>query len=145
MEVGRLLDERSRSGEILRVSREVGQTLADGKDVAMFTSRKLITGRDSKESLEIGRIVSDSLIEVVRQLTVRPRFLVAKGGITSSDVATKGLGVRRAMVLGQILPGVPVWQLGEETRYPGMSYIVFPGNVGSEQALVQAKKVMTLE
>ena len=145
MEVERLLDERSRSGEILRVSREVGQTLADGKDVAMFTSRTLITGRDSEESLEIGRIVSDSLIEVVRQLTVRPRFLVAKGGITSSDVATKGLGVRRAMVLGQILPGVPVWQLGEETRYPGMSYIVFPGNVGSEQALVQAKKVMTLE
>ncbi|RIK34511.1 MAG: hypothetical protein DCC57_24280, partial [Chloroflexi bacterium] len=50
---------------------------------------------------------------------------------------TKALGIRRALVLGQILPGVPVWQTGAESRYPGLSYIVFPGNVGGEQALVE--------
>jgi len=45
--------------------------------------------------------------------------------------------VKRAMVRGQILPGVPVWQIGVESRYPGLAYIVFPGNVGGEQALVE--------
>ena len=75
---------------------------------------------------------------IVRSLATRPRYLLAKGGITSSDLATKGLGVRRALVLGQILPGVPVWRLGAESRYPGMVYVVFPGNVGGPGALAEA-------
>ena len=37
-----------------------------------------------------------------------PAFVVAKGGITSNDVAVKSLGVRRADVLGQVVAGVPV-------------------------------------
>jgi uncharacterized protein YgbK (DUF1537 family) len=64
--------------------------------------------------------------------------VLAKGGITSSDVATKGLSVKRAMVLGQLLPGVPVWKLGPESRYPDLIYVVFPGNVGGPDALAEA-------
>ena len=89
-------------------------------------------------SLDIGAKVSDALVEIVRQLEVRPRYLIAKGGITSSDLATRGLGVKRAMVLGQILPGVPVWELGAETKFPGLPYVVFPGNVGGPDALAEA-------
>ena len=79
--------------------------------------------------------VSRALVRLVSGLGVRPRFLVAKGGITSSDIGVLALGVRRATVLGQALPGVPVWQLGPESRFPGMAYVVFPGNVGDEDAL----------
>jgi uncharacterized protein YgbK (DUF1537 family) len=45
--------------------------------------------------------------------------------------------VRRAHVLGQIVPGVPVWRLGPETKYPGLRYVVFPGNVGGPGALAE--------
>jgi uncharacterized protein YgbK (DUF1537 family) len=45
---------------------------------------------------------------VVRSLTTKPRFLLVKGGITASDVATHGLDIKKALVMGQILPGVPV-------------------------------------
>lgn len=138
--VDRLLDSQQRTDEITRVSTVISTSLKQGKDIAIFTSRKLVTGNDAQSNLAIGQIVSDSLIEIVRKISVQPRYLVAKGGITSSDVATKGLGVRRAMVVGQALPGVPVWQLGSETLYPGMPYIIFPGNVGSNDALVQIKK-----
>ncbi len=96
-----------------------------------------MTGVDAESSLAIGRRVSDGLVAIVRAISVRPRYLLAKGGITSSDIATQGLGVKRALVLGQLLPGVPVWQLGPETRYPGLGYIVFPGNVGGPQALAE--------
>jgi uncharacterized protein YgbK (DUF1537 family) len=65
----------------------------------------------------------------------RPRFLIAKGGITSSDIAIHGLGMRRARVLGQASAGVPVWELGEEARFPGMKLVVWPGNVGGPDAL----------
>jgi uncharacterized protein YgbK (DUF1537 family) len=50
-----------------------------------------------------------------------------QGGITSSDLATKALEARRAKVMGQALAGVPLWQLGPESRHPGVPYIVFPG------------------
>jgi uncharacterized protein YgbK (DUF1537 family) len=79
----------------------------------------------------------------VQRLEVLPRYLIAKGGITSSDVATRGLGVKRAMVAGQLLPGIPVWQLGAEARFPGLNYIVFPGNVGGPDALLAAVRKLT--
>jgi uncharacterized protein YgbK (DUF1537 family) len=61
----------------------------------------------------------------------------AKGGITASEIATQALGVQCALVLGQVLPGVPVWQLGQESRALGLAYLVFPGNIGGRGALVQ--------
>ena len=45
--------------------------------------------------------------------------------------------MKRAWVLGQVLPGVAVWRLGDESRYPGLPLIVFPGNVGVPEALTQ--------
>ena len=77
-------------------------------------------------------------MEIVQQLTVRPRYLIAKGGITSSDLATRGLGVKRALVAGQLLPGIPVWRPGAEAKFPELNYVVFPGNVGGPNALAEA-------
>ena len=47
------------------------------------------------------------------------------------------LNIKRATVMGQILPGVPVWKTGGESLFPGLVYIVFPGNVGGEDALAK--------
>jgi uncharacterized protein YgbK (DUF1537 family) len=144
VEVEALLDPALRQKEIARVSANASESLAAGDDTVIFTSRKLIVGDDPVASLKIGQTVSDSLIAITLAISVQPRYLVAKGGITSSDIATKGLGTRRAMVIGQALPGVPVWRLGSETRYPGMAYIIFPGNVGEDEALVILQKKITL-
>ena len=54
-----------------------------------------------------------------------PEFLIAKGGITSNDVAVEALGVKRATVLGQVVPGVPVWRCGEETLRPGKFLYIY--------------------
>ncbi len=138
MSVDALLADDTRDAEISRVVAETNHRLGEGEDVVAFTSRGLVTGADAATSLAIGRRISDALIELVRAVSIRPRYLIAKGGITSSDLATRGLGVKRAMVAGQVLPGVPVWELGDETRFPGMPYIVFPGNVGDAEALKAA-------
>jgi len=132
-----LLDETQRAATLRRLATQIDTALQGGEDVVVFTSRELVTGTDAESNLSIGQRVSTGLVSLVQTLSVRPRYVLAKGGITSSDVATQGLGVQRALVLGQILPGVPVWQLGPETRYPGLSYIVFPGNVGGPQALAE--------
>lgn len=112
--------------------------LAVNRDTLLYTSRTLITGRTQEETLHIGQRISAALIEVVRRLAVRPCWLIAKGGITSSDIATKALGVRRAWVLGQLLPGISVWKLGHEARWKELPYIIFPGNVGDDQAIAEA-------
>lgn len=135
-----LLDVSRREEEIDQAADRVNWYLLQGRDVVVFTSRALVKGSDAKNSLGIGQTVSDSLIRLVKAIRHQPRYLVAKGGITSSDIATQGLSVRQAMVTGQVMPGVPVWQLGDESRYPGMSYIIFPGNVGDNTALSNIQK-----
>jgi uncharacterized protein YgbK (DUF1537 family) len=44
--------------------------------------------------------------------------------------------MKRALVVGQAAPGVPLWRCDEpNSRYAGVPYVVFPGNVGGEDAL----------
>lgn len=83
--------------------------------------------------LQIGQRVSKSLVDLVAGISVTPSFIIAKGGITSHDIAGKGLGIERSTVIGQALPGVPV--LVPDDR-PDLKYIIFPGNVGDENALM---------
>lgn len=109
--------------------------LRTGKDVVIYTSRLLQAGANENESLRIGNQVSDYITGLVDRLKSVPRFVIAKGGITSSDIATKSLGIKRATVSGQALQGVPVWLAGVESKFPGLPYIIFPGNVGDENAL----------
>ncbi len=135
--VQQLLDPEMRAEILATATTEISRSIQSGKDVVVFTSRAVIQGVDGRQSLEISRLVSTCLIQIVQQLKVRPRFLIAKGGITSSDIATQGLHVTRADVLGQILPGIPVWRLGVELKFPGLPYVVFPGNVGNDQALAE--------
>lgn len=116
-------------------SSKINTQLAENKDIVVFTTRNLKIGLNEDESLKISTRISEGLIKLVQELRVQPRFFISKGGITSSDLATKGLGVKRAIVLGQIAAGVPVWQLGSEAKFPNMTYIVFPGNVGKDETL----------
>jgi len=73
----------------------------------------------------------------VGRLTASPAFVVAKGGITSSDVGVKALRVKCAKVLG-----LPVWQTGAESLFPGTPYIIFPGNVGEVSTLREAVEIL---
>ncbi|KAL1214325.1 putative 3-hydroxyisobutyrate dehydrogenase [Cardamine amara subsp. amara] len=129
-----------RDAEINRAVEMADAFLRAGRETLIMSSRELITGKTSSESLDINSKVSSALVEVVSHITTRPRYILAKGGITSSDTATKALKARRALVVGQALAGVPVWKLGPESRHPGVPYIVFPGNVGNSTALAEVVK-----
>ena len=113
----------------------INKKISSGETVVIYTSRTLIKDDDAVKNLVIGNHISGILVKIVRNISVRPDFLIAKGGITSSDIASKGLNVKKARILGQALPGVPVWSLGNESRFPGLPYIVFAGNVGEPKTL----------
>jgi uncharacterized protein YgbK (DUF1537 family) len=141
LDVTRLLADPS--AQIEAAAMKASESIRTGRDAVIFTSRRLITSDDPAQSLAIGGVVSQALVDVVRGVRERPRYVLAKGGITSSDIATRGLNVRRAMVRGQLLPGVPVWQLGDESRWPGLPCIIFPGNVGGVTSLDDAARLLS--
>ena len=124
------------------LAKEIDQCLAEEKDVVLYTSREPVEGEDADSSLDIVGKVSACLADIVKGITRKPRYITAKGGITSSDIATESLGVKRATVLGQILPGVPVWRLDEESKFGSLAYIVFPGNVGEEGSMSELVGVL---
>ncbi|KAK8131528.1 hypothetical protein PG984_007966 [Apiospora sp. TS-2023a] len=107
----------------------------------MAKALELITGEDETTSLDIGATVAKALVSFLVGLTTKPRYVIAKGGITSSDMATKGLKMRRAMIVGQAAAGVPLWRCDEASaKWPGLPYVVFPGNVGSDETLFDVVK-----
>jgi len=130
------LEDSQRTSEISRVARDTSAAITTGQTAVVYTSRTTETAHAG--DLKIGERVSSALVEAVKQIDQCPRFFIAKGGITSSDVAIQGLRARRVRIIGQILPGVPVWKLGAESRFPNMAYVVFPGNVGADESLAQA-------
>lgn len=135
--VASLLEDDSRVEEIRRVTRKVENALQRSEDIVVYTTRRIVSTGNAEKDLLVGSHISKGLIEVLLHVSTPPRYLIAKGGITASDLATKALGVKRALVLGQILPGVPLWRLGSESRFDGIPYVVFPGNVGSPGALAE--------
>lgn len=114
-------------------------------DVIVHTSRLLIKTDDPAESLRIARTVSAAVVAVVNRTlkTFPPRFVIAKGGITSSDVAAHGLEIRHAIVRGPMLPGiVSLWEPVDGPAQ-GIPYIVFAGNVGDDDSLAQVTRKLS--
>lgn len=123
--------------EIDRVAAICDEEMEKGKVVLVSTRRERVDvpGGSEEDQLKLAVRISAGLTSVVAKINRKPAFLIAKGGITSSDVGVKGLGVQRALAAGQAAPGVPVWHCGAESRFPGLACIIFPGNVGDENTL----------
>lgn len=130
--------------EIRRTVALSEQVMASGKTAVCYTKRRLLTVKEDSKAEALLRSVkiSQGVQELIGRLTVTPAFVVAKGGITSSDIGTKALRVQKANVMGQIKPGIPVWQTDENSRFPKIPYIIFPGNVGEDSTLKEAVEVL---
>ena len=143
LDVPSVLDPARRDAHVLAVAERAAEALGDGNAVVR-RGGAFVAGRDAEESLDFARRVSAAVVEVVQRIVAArcPRFVIAKGGITSSDVASRGLGMSRALVRGPMLPGiVSLWE-PQDGPAAGVPYIVFAGNVGDDDSL--ARVVTTL-
>lgn len=137
LDVHKLLQSpENASKEVQEALKTAEAEIKRGQDVLVMTSRELVVGDDEAKSLDIGSTVARALVSFLEKLDQKPRYIIAKGGITSSDMATKGLRMKRALIVGQAAPGVPLWRCDEpESKWPGLPFVVFPGNVGTDETL----------
>ncbi len=135
LDVSRLPEGRAElAGGLIR---SIDHVHAQGLTPVVFTSRSEHRFASAAERLAFGAAVSATLMDVVRGLPPTLGYLVSKGGITSNDVLASGLGLAASRVLGQILPGVTVVQTPAGHRLPNLPVVIFPGNVGGDDALAQ--------
>jgi len=145
IDVEKLLAEETEAKAHLDQTVEAVVEALRAGDVIVHTSRLLIKTDDPAESLRIARTVSAAVVDVVNRTlkTFPPRFVIAKGGITSSDVAAHGLEIRHAIVRGPMLPGiVSLWEPVDGPA-KGIPYIVFAGNVGDDDSLAQVTRKLS--
>lgn len=117
-----------------------------GKSVVIYTSRVEKSFDSQSERLDFGMLVSDFLMDIVRQLPESLGFLISKGGITSNDVLSKGLSLKTSRVVGQILAGCSVVRCpAYHQRFADLPVVIFPGNVGNTDSLAQAYQYLALQ
>ena len=123
--------------EVERCIQELRAALAEGT-AAVMSSRSIIAGASPEESLDIAGHIARALVEIVAGVPESQPlgWVIAKGGITSIDIASKALRASRVRAIGQVLPGlIAVWRLDASSERPEMPYVVFPGNVGDDDSL----------
>lgn len=146
VDVPKLLDPRKSAGEMARCADALIDALSR-TDTLLVSSREQVTGDSGHSSLVIAQTVSHALVTLTARAVdeVAIGWVMAKGGITSSDIATGGLKIRRATVVGQLFPGiVSVWvhEGGARRGLKGLPYVVFAGNVGDDSTLAAAVRIM---
>jgi uncharacterized protein YgbK (DUF1537 family) len=115
----------------------VKQVYQTGKTPVIYTSRQELKFEDGEQRLDFGVRVSNLLMDIVKRLPRDLSFLISKGGITSNDVLSTGLGLHSARLLGQILPGCSIVRTPEShPQFPNLPVVLFPGNVGDNRGLV---------
>ena len=71
-------------GRLNQSLKRFDRALERGDLAVVYTTRDLVSGEDN---LAIGQKVSDGLVAALQQVQARPRFVIAKGAITSHDLA----------------------------------------------------------
>ena len=138
LDVARLLETvgEPRSTLLAEAIQQVTAAHIAGTTPAVYTSRQELAFDDTQTRLDFGEAVSALLMDIIRHLPDDIGFLISKGGITSNDTLSNGLALRTARLLGQVIPGVSmVRSPSTHPQFPNLPIVLFPGNVGDENAL----------
>ncbi|MFB8736237.1 hypothetical protein ACEQPO_29085 [Bacillus sp. SL00103] len=138
-----MLEPEAFQQEIDRVIQQTEELLVSGQSVAVYTRReRLDLGKDrQEEELKLSVKISDAVTSIVSVLQFALSISLPKVALLPVILELEDF-VKRAAIAGQIKPGIPVWQTGEDSKFPFMSYVIFPGNVGSKGYVKEAVDIL---
>jgi len=135
---------RDEEGLFAELVQQMAEAQHTGQGVVLYTSRGERRFDSTAERLAFGERVSAFLMRLVRNMPRETGFLISKGGITSNDTLSSGLALRTARVVGQIRAGCSVVACPEDhPRYPDLPVVIFPGNVGGDEALTEVYETLS--
>ena len=127
--------------QIRGLAKEAKSLLLNNQSVCVYTSRTY-QSFENKTNLQIAYAISNALVRLTKRISCYTDYIVAKGGITSHEIAVNALKVRKARVLGQVIPGVPLIVAKRRGSEKKLAYTIFPGNVGEEDSLVKIESLI---
>ena len=114
-----------------------------GKTVVIYTSRQQITFTSLEEKSNFEKLIFLLLTKITQNLPSNISFLISKGGTTSNNFLRTTLKLKSIRLLGQILPGCSIVKTSENnTLFPGLLILLFPGNVGDVKTLTNAYNIL---
>lgn len=134
---------RDEEGLFAELVQQLIETHQSSCSAVLYTSRGERSFKTTAERLAFGDKVSGFLMRLVRNLPRDIGFLISKGGITSNDTLSSGLALRTARVVGQVRAGCSVVVCPDgHPRYPRLPVVIFPGNIGGDEALFEVFDIM---
>ncbi|MFQ9879149.1 MAG: four-carbon acid sugar kinase family protein [Ruminococcus sp.] len=131
-QVNTVFEENGLEKEVERTVKAAEEKILSGRTVVIYTSRQLLAPENMtpEEKLHISVKISNAVTSIIGKLSVKPKFIIAKGGITSSDVGTKALRVKKARVMGQVKKGYPGMDDRRRKQIPWNAIHYFSGKCG---------------
>lgn len=120
-----------------RLEQKLREMLVSHRTVILATDRNLLLPFDYLAS---GEMIMSGICEIIANVSELIGAVISKGGITSAEVARKGLSAQEAWVEGQLAPGVSLWTVTTASGRQ-IPYAVIPGNVGNDTTLLQIARM----
>jgi len=121
--------------------------LARGRTPVLHTSRGELRCRHAAERRALGLALAAAMARVAGALAPRLGYVMSKGGITTHTLLADGLGLDWVALRGQLLPGLSLVVVPDAPGRPaagleGLPVLTFPGNLGVEDTLETAWRMM---
>ena len=114
-----------------------------GRTPVLFTSRGERPCHDASERQRLSFSLAGLMARLAAGLPPELSYLISKGGTTSQTLLRDGLALAAVRLEGQLLPGLSMLRLpADHARFPLLPLLTFPGNLGADDTLHQAWRLM---
>ncbi len=118
------------------------QVIRKRKTPVIYTTRSEVLFSDSNQRVLFGIYLARFMADLVAELIPELGYIISKGGITTNILLSNGLGLKSVSLKGQIMPGLSMVCPDNVSVYGSIPIITFPGNLGNQNSLMLARKIM---
>ena len=121
---------------------KINNILNQNKTPVFYTSREELEFSSQLNRMEFGNFLANFMAKVASKVVDRLGYIISKGGITTNNLLTEGFKAKYINLKGQIMPGLSLVCLPKKTFKTEFPIITFPGNLGDQDTLCKAWKIM---
>ncbi len=143
-EILKIFDRENYKNDIVdfenKILKDIFNALSASKTPVLYTTRGEILFSSNSKRMQFGIFLAQIIARIVCKCLDRISYIISKGGITTNVLLSEGLNLSLVNLKGQILPGLSI--VCPEENNIGLPIITFPGNLGDENSLLEAWKIM---